>query len=79
MHLMELISKLCGVPVVIPESHSTAVVRGAAILARHASEVTAERQRTADGKFIIEEERMTSGRLWDIMVSNSMRASLGVE
>jgi FGGY-family pentulose kinase len=66
--LMRLLANTCNMPVVLPFSHSEAVVLGAAMLGRFADEVT-----TVGGK-LAEEER--SRKLWDIMVGYQARSSV---
>ena len=55
--LMQLIANTCDMPVVTPDSSSTAVVTGAAMLGRFAAETS-----EGNGK-----------GLWDIMVRSSSR------
>jgi len=54
--LMQLFANTCNMPVVIPDSSSTAVVTGAAMLGRFAAEI---KEGSGDGK---------GKELWDIMV-----------
>jgi ribulose kinase len=56
--LMELFANICGMPVVLPYSHSLAVVLGAAMLGRFAHE--ASREKLGDEQI--------GERLWNIMV-----------
>jgi ribulose kinase len=58
MLLMKLFANVCGMPVVLPHSHSLAVVLGAAMLGRFADEVT---RKKLEGDQIGES-------LWKIMV-----------
>jgi len=53
--LMQLLANVCALPVVLPSSHSTAVVLGSAILARCAAEQSAQASVSVE-------------RLWEIMV-----------
>ena len=55
---MELFANTCGMPVVLPYSHSLAVVLGAAMLGRFAHE--ASREKLGDEQI--------GERLWNIMV-----------
>lgn len=54
--LMQLFANVCGLPVVLPHSHATAVSLGAAILGRHAAESNGARG-----------HRIEEG-LWKVMV-----------
>jgi len=56
--LMELFANTCGMPVVLPYSHSLAVVLGAAMLGRFAYE--ASREKLSDEQI--------GEKLWNIMV-----------
>jgi ribulose kinase len=56
MPLMQLLANVCDLPVVLPHSHSTAVVLGSAILARCAAEQSAQKSVSVE-------------RLWKIMVN----------
>jgi ribulose kinase len=60
--LMQLIADVCSLPVVLPNSHSTAVVLGSAVLARCASE------QSANSTISVEQ-------LWEIMVKPDMQFS----
>ncbi|KAF9510752.1 hypothetical protein BS47DRAFT_1373269 [Hydnum rufescens UP504] len=68
--LMELFSKVCNIPVILPYSNSGAVVVGSAMLGRFAAEVATER-----GHVPLETQEMVAKashnhreRLWEIMV-----------
>jgi ribulose kinase len=58
--MMELFANTCDMPIVLPYSHSLAVVLGAAMLGRFADEASREK---LEGDQIGE-------RLWKIMVSD---------
>jgi len=66
--LMELFANVCGMPVVLPFSHSLAVVLGAAMLGRFAHE--ASREKLAEDQI--------GERLWNIMVSFEFLLSLSL-
>lgn len=68
--LMQLFSDVCNIPVILPYSHSAAVVAGSAMLGRFAAEVAAERRYAVletqeDVEKASYEHRE---RLWQIMV-----------
>jgi ribulose kinase len=65
--LMQLFADVCGIEVILPQSHSAAVVLGAAMLGRFAAEVT-----NKGGKMSAEE---INENLWKIMVRTSVSAS----
>ncbi|CAE6478991.1 unnamed protein product [Rhizoctonia solani] len=69
--LMQLFADTIGVPVVLPQSHSAAVVLGAAMLGRFAAEVVAmgsDNQSYAEQKVAEEASEKTKEDLWKIMV-----------
>ncbi|KZS92619.1 Pentulose kinase [Sistotremastrum niveocremeum HHB9708] len=55
--LMQLFADVCSVPVILPFSHSTAVVLGSAMLGRYAAELTGAKA-----------GELSKERLWEIMV-----------
>lgn len=59
--MMQLFANTCGMPIVLPYSHSLAVVLGAAMLGRYAHEATRDKL----------EGDQVGERLWKIMVSFS--------
>lgn len=73
--LCALIAALCGCEVVVPDSSATAVVRGAAVLARAAADFVAANGWTADSGCAWETKEQVrkagedfAERLWEIMV-----------
>ncbi|CEL54104.1 putative sugar kinase YDR109C OS=Saccharomyces cerevisiae (strain ATCC 204508 / S288c) GN=YDR109C PE=1 SV=1 [Rhizoctonia solani AG-1 IB] len=69
--LMQLFADTIGVPVILPQSHSAAVVLGAAMLGRFAAEVVAMESATgsyAEQKVAEEASEKTKEDLWKIMV-----------
>ncbi|KDN47232.1 hypothetical protein RSAG8_03711, partial [Rhizoctonia solani AG-8 WAC10335] len=69
--LMQLFADTIGVPVVLPQSHSAAVVLGAAMLGRFAAEVVAMDSASgsyAEQKAAEEASEKTKEDLWKIMV-----------
>jgi len=64
--LMELFANTCGMPIVLPYSHSLAVVLGAAMLGRFAHE--ASREKLGDEQI--------GERLWNIMVEMTPHGTL---
>ncbi|EJD54119.1 Pentulose kinase [Auricularia subglabra TFB-10046 SS5] len=71
--LCALIAALCDCEVVVPDSSATAVVRGAAVLARAAAEFTATQNWTSECKWETQEQVRVAGqdfaeKLWEIMV-----------
>jgi len=68
--LMELFSKVCNIPVILPHSNSAAVVVGSAILGRFAAEVAAECGYVPlETQEKVEKASHTHReRLWEIMV-----------
>lgn len=54
---MQLFADVCSVPVILPFSHSTAVVLGSAMLGRYAAELS--EKKTGE---------LSKDRLWEIMV-----------
>ena len=65
--LMQLFADVCGVPVVLPQSHSAAVVLGAAMLGRFAAEVSTKEPHSTQ-KAAEEASEKTKEDLWKIMV-----------
>ncbi|KAG8711493.1 hypothetical protein FRC08_015818 [Ceratobasidium sp. 394] len=67
--LMQLFADVCDVPVVLPQSHSAAVVLGAAMLGRFAAEVStqAKSQAVSQKEAEVASEK-TKEDLWKIMV-----------
>jgi FGGY-family pentulose kinase len=66
--LMQLLADVCRVPVILPKSHSAAVVLGSAMLGRFAAEVSAE---SGAPKTQAEVDKVCMDnreRLWEIMV-----------
>ncbi|QRV96535.1 FGGY-family carbohydrate kinase [Ceratobasidium sp. AG-Ba] len=67
--LMQLFADVCGVPVVLPQSHSAAVVLGAAMLGRFAAEVSTQgkNEPSSQSEADLASEK-TKEDLWKIMV-----------
>lgn len=73
--LCALIAALCDCEVVVPASSSTAVVRGAAVLARAAADLVAASNRRKEAKWETQDQVRKAGesfseQLWEIMVRN---------
>ncbi|KAG8708073.1 hypothetical protein FRC09_001462 [Ceratobasidium sp. 395] len=67
--LMQLFADVCDVPVVLPQSHSAAVVLGAAMLGRFAAEVSTQGNSQAVNQKEAEvASEKTKEDLWKIMV-----------
>ena len=71
--LMQLFANVCSVPVILPHSHSAAVVIGAAMLGRYAAEVTDLHNSLGKDLFASQAKVKEIGladreRLWEIMV-----------
>ena len=66
--LMQLFSDVCNIPVILPYSHSDAVVVGSAMLGRFAAEVSAERGVLETQEDVEKASYDYQDRLWQIMV-----------